>query len=203
MRSSRSSSVAISTLLKAIDQKPSSVTSNITIPTELPADAPTIANVVKRAYADVAYSDHREHLMIERLRQTNAFLTALSLLAEIDDEPVGHVLLTKARIRDRDATVETLALAPLSVVPERQGRGVGRSLIKAAHQQAAALGFKSIVLVGIPGYYSRFGYEPLDRYPITLPFSAPADNCMILPLSSQMLKGVSGIVEYPSAWLEH
>ncbi|MDQ2666183.1 MAG: N-acetyltransferase [Gemmatimonadota bacterium] len=195
--------MAINPLLTSIDQQPSSVSTTIAIRAERPSDAPLIAEVVKRAYADVAYSDHREHLMIERLRSTDAFLTDLSLLAEIGDETVGHVLLTKARIINRDTIVDTLALAPLSVVPEHQGRGVGRSLIEAAHLRAAALGFGSIVLVGIPGYYPRFGYAPLDRYPITLPFSAPADNCMVLPLSPQSLVGVSGIVEYPPGWLEH
>lgn len=136
------------------------IASNIVIRTELRIDAPIIADVVRRAYADVGYSDHREYLMIERLRESDGYLTALSLVAEVDDAPVGHVLLAKAHIRDRDASVETLALAPLSVVPESQGRGIGRSLIEAAHQQAVALGFGSIVLVRIPSYFPRFGYEP-------------------------------------------
>lgn len=179
------------------------IASNIVIRTELHPDAPIIADVVQRAYAGVAYSDHREYLMIERLRETDAFLTALSLVAEVDDAPVGHVLLTKAQIRDRDASVETLALAPLSVVPEYQGRGVGRRLIEAAHQEAAALGFGSIVLVGIPNYFPRFGYEPLSRYPITLPFAVPAANCMILALSPEVLEGVRGMVEYAPGWLDH
>jgi predicted N-acetyltransferase YhbS len=125
------------------------------------------------------------------------------VLAERDGEPIGHVLLTKACIRGRDATVETLALAPLSVVPEHQRRGVGRTLTQAAHKQAAALGFESIVLVGIPGYYPRFGYEPLHHYPITLPFSAPTANCMILRLMPQALTAVSGVVEYAHGWLDH
>src|SRR4051794_20867825 len=53
----------------------------ITIRAELPEDAPTIANVVQRAYAGVPYSDQREHRMIERLRETDAYIPALSLLA--------------------------------------------------------------------------------------------------------------------------
>ena len=175
----------------------------IAIRTEQAADAAVITDVVKRAYANVAHSDHREHLMIERLRRADAFLAALSLVAERDDDPAGHILLTRARIRDRDAVVETLALAPLSVAPEHQGRGVGRRLVEAAHERAAALGFGSIVLVGIPGYYPRFGYEPLSRYPITLPFSAPAENCMILPLRPRALTGVAGVVEYAEGWLDH
>lgn len=173
----------------------------ITIRAERPNDAPTITNIALRAYANVAYSDHREHLMIERMRSANAYCPALSLLAEIDGEAVGHILLTKARIRGANSSVPTLALAPLSVVPEHQSCGVGKRLVRAAQQRAADLDFGSILLVGIRSYYLQFGFEPLSRYPITLPFDAPGDNCMILPLSPHALAGVAGRAEYAEGWL--
>jgi predicted N-acetyltransferase YhbS len=175
----------------------------ISIRAERLDDAPTITNVALRAYANVAYSDHREHLMIKRLRETNAYDPALSLLAEIDGEAAGHILLTKACILGTHSSVVTLALAPLSVVPERQSCGVGKRLVRAAQQRAADLGFGSILLVGIPSYYPQFGYEPLSRYPITLPFDAPDDNCMILPLAPHSLDGVAGRVQYAEGWLDH
>jgi predicted N-acetyltransferase YhbS len=175
----------------------------ITIHAERPDEAATIAQVVQSAYAAVAYSDHREHLMIERLRGTGAYIPSLSLLAEIEGEAVGHILLTRAHIRTDRSVVETLALAPLSVVPACQGQGVGKRLVTAAHERAAGLGFGSIVLVGIPGYYPQFGYEPLRRYPITLPFDAPDDNCMILSLVPGALDGVAGVVDYAAGWLDH
>ena len=63
---------------------------------ERPGDGPAISDVVLRAHANVVYSDHREHLMIERLRATDAWIPALSLLAHVSDEAVGHILLTRA-----------------------------------------------------------------------------------------------------------
>ncbi len=179
------------------------MTAEIAIRGEQPGDASTITAIVERAYAAVAYSDHREHLMIERLRGTDAFVPTLSLVASIDGEPVGHLLLTRAHIRNADQVVETLALAPLSVVPGHQLRGVGTRLVEVAHRQAVTLGFQSIVMVGIADYYRRFGYEPLSRYPIALPFEAPADNCMVLRLERNALSGVAGLVDYPEGWLEH
>jgi predicted N-acetyltransferase YhbS len=175
----------------------------ISIRAERPDDAHVIRDVVRSAYVAIPFSDHREHLMIERLRETKAFVPGLSLLAECDGTPAGHVLLTRARIRNDTGFVETLAFAPLSVTPSFQGRGVGRRLVETAHAAAGALGFQSIVLVGIPGYYSRFGYEPLSRYPVALPFSAPAENCMIIALTPRALAGVSGMVEYGAGWLDH
>lgn len=175
----------------------------ITIRAERPDDCLTIERIVQRAYAAIPYSDHREHLMIDRLRGTDAYVPALSLLAEIEGEPAGHVLLTKATIGNDGAAVTTLALAPLSVVPEFQSRGVGRHLVRSVHQRAAALGFGTVLLIGIPAYYPQFGYEPLRRYPIVLPFEAPDENCMILQLRPHALDGVAGTVQYAEGWLDH
>ena len=169
---------------------------------EQPGEAEVVAGIVRRAYANVAHSDHREPVMIERLRRTDAFVPALSLVATRNGEPVGHLLLTRAEIRG-ERTVPTLALAPLSVVPEHQHRGIGTALVAAAHARAAALGYGSILLVGMPAYYARFGYEPLGRYPITLPFDVPDAQRMILPLRRDALDGVAGIVAYAEGWLNH
>lgn len=173
------------------------------IRSERVGDAPRISELVRRAYADVRHSDHREHLMVDRLRQTDAYVPALSLLAEVDGELVGHILLTKARIVDGASTVATLALAPLSVAPAFQRRGIGGSLVGVAHRQAKALGFASVAVVGAPAYYARFGYEPSSRYRITLPVAAADEYRMILPLLPGALDGVRGRVAYAPGWLEH
>lgn len=177
--------------------------SAIAIRAERSDDYPTVTDVVKRAYATVRYSDHREHIMVERLREADAYVPALSLLAEIGGQAVGHVLLTKAYIRDNRSSVATLALAPLSVVPEFQRQGVGKHLVHSAHELAAALGFETILLVGISSYYPQFGYERLSHYPIALPFNAPDENCLILKLRPGALDGVAGRVQYAEAWLDH
>ncbi|EIZ79463.1 acetyltransferase, GNAT family [Novosphingobium sp. Rr 2-17] len=83
----------------------------IRIRAERSDDAPTISDVVLRAYANVPYSNHREQLMIEQPRGTDAYSPTLSLLAEIGDEVVGHVLLTKAQIVGAQSSVTTMALA--------------------------------------------------------------------------------------------
>ncbi len=127
----------------------------------------------------------------------------LSLLAEAEGAAIGHIMLTRATIGRGSSAIITLALAPLSVVPEAQGKGVGKRLVAAAHRRATELGFESILLVGLPDYYPQFGYERLSAYPITLPFDAAEANCMILPLTPNALDGVIGQVEYAEAWLDH
>lgn len=71
----------------------------------------------------------------------------------------------------------------------------------AEHQRAAAAGFGSVVIVGIPSCYEQLGHHPLDRCPIELSFDAPQENCTILPLTPHALDAVTGQVEHATGWL--
>jgi predicted N-acetyltransferase YhbS len=79
------------------------------------------------------------------LRASNAFIPELSIVAETEGKIVGHILLTKIKIRNDstefDSLALALALAPVSVLPELQGKGIGRKLILEAHKKAKELGF--------------------------------------------------------------
>lgn len=100
-------------------------------------------------------SDHSEHLLVERLRRSDAFIPELSLIAESGGEIVGYILMTKVAIISDCQTVISLALAPVAVLPLYQGQGVGGALIRAAHKRAAKLGYGSAVLLGHKDYYSE------------------------------------------------
>lgn len=175
---------------------------NITIREELSGDQATIAAMIMQCYQDVAFSNHREHLMVARLRASSAYIPQLSLVAEIGGLIAGHVMMTRIAIRDTVGDHAALSLAPLSVSPMFQRQGVGSALVEAAHARARALGFGAVILVGISGYYARFGYLPLDEYPISLPFDVAPPNRMALVLLPHGLKGVRGMVEYAPEWME-
>ncbi|MBT1076775.1 GNAT family N-acetyltransferase [Geobacter grbiciae] len=57
-----------------------------------------------------------------------------------------------------------LHLAPMAVAPEFQGRGVGSELLRFALRQET-ISSQHLFVLGEPGYYSRFGFEPC-RVPI-------------------------------------
>lgn len=52
-----------------------------------------------------------------------------------------------------------LHLAPMAVSPDFQGKGVGSELLRFALRQEA-IKSQSLYVLGEPGYYSRFGFEP-------------------------------------------
>lgn len=65
-----------------------------------------------------------EVALVDDLRATRDWLARLSLVAVDSGEVVGHVLCSRARLA-RGQPV--LGLAPISVLPEHQGTGVGRA----------------------------------------------------------------------------
>lgn len=165
-------------------------------------DYKTVFHLIEKTFASEQMSDHKEQYLVERLRQSEAFIPELSLVAEIENKIVGHILLTKLKIKNKQNEFDSLALAPVSVLPEYQGKGIGAMLIKHAHKKAKALGHTSIVLLGHEHYYPRFGYKQADTFGIKLPFEVPKKNCMAIELIDNGLKDVSGMVEYPKAFYE-
>ena len=169
---------------------------------EMESDFDAIFALIKKAFATEAMSDHREQHLVNRLRKSDAYIPELALVAKVNNELVGHILLTKLIIKNKTGQYDSLALAPVSVLPEFQGRGIGGKLIKEAHERAKQLGHKSIVLLGHDKYYPRFGYQQANNFGIELPFDVPKENCMAIELFENGLKDVSGTVVYPKAFFE-
>jgi len=170
---------------------------NITLRQETEKDYPEVFQVVKKAFETLDISDHTEQFLVERLRKTNAFIPELSIVAEYDNQIVGHIMLTKIKIENDNDSFESLTLAPVSVKPEFQRQGIGGKLITESHRIAKELGYKSIVVVGHETYYPKFGYRPASTYNITCSFDVPDENLMIIELVENGLKDVSGTIIYP------
>ena len=175
---------------------------NIAIREEKYSDHKSVMGLIEKAFRSMEKSDHREQFLVERLRKSEAFIPELSLVAEFENEIIGHILLTKIEIVDGDKSSESLALAPVSVLPEYQNRGIGGKLILAAHQKARDLGYQSIVLLGHPEYYPKFGYQPAKKIDINLPFAVDEGNCFVIELVENGLNEVSGLVKYPQEFFD-
>jgi predicted N-acetyltransferase YhbS len=63
-------------------------------------------------------------------------------------------------------------LGPVSVVPEQQGKSIGTMLITRALAELRTSGAAGCVVLGEPGYYSRFGFKADPR--LVLP-SVPSE----------------------------
>lgn len=123
---------------------------------ETPLDYAAIAALHACAFGSRAV----EASVVALRRQSPLYDPELSLVAVIDGQIAGHVLLAPCSIRILNRDVRAVNLAPIAVQPQRQRQGIGRALIGEAHAAARAKGHAVCFLLGDPSYYSRFGYVP-------------------------------------------
>lgn len=126
---------------------------DIVIRPEAPADADRI-----RAIHTAAYETDAEAVLVDGLRREAD--PYLGLVAEVDGEVAAHIAFTPVTIGDTPAGPGTLGLAPLSVHPDHQDKGLGTRLAEAGLAAAAAAGCRVVVALGHPEYYARFGFGP-------------------------------------------
>ncbi|HFJ9507562.1 GNAT family N-acetyltransferase [Bacillus cereus group sp. MYBK245-2] len=173
----------------------------VTIRQERQTDYRKTEEVVQQAFLHEEFSDKKEHELVKRIRECDAFIPELSIVA-VDEEIVGHIMLSKITIEQDGASVDSLALAPVSVARDYQKKGIGGKLIVAALEKAKELGYGSVVVLGHPEYYPKFGFKKASEWNIKAPFEVPDEVFMVMELRENALEGVKGIVQYSSAFAE-
>ncbi|GAA0713357.1 N-acetyltransferase [Paraclostridium ghonii] len=175
---------------------------NINIRKENRKDKEVIYNLIKEAFKSAQHSDGSEQDLVNRLRNSINYIQELSLVATCDNTIVGHIMFTKISIDNGEYENESLALAPLSVLPKYQRKGIGSRLINEGLKIAKDLGYKSVVVLGSEKYYPKFGFEEAKNFEINPPFDAPSENFMIIELEPGSLKNVKGVVKYSKEFFE-
>jgi putative acetyltransferase len=158
---------------------------------------------------DLAFGRPEEGRLVEKLRELDEFDPELSLVAELNGKIIGHALFTPVKITSSPLGQEafsgmgtSLSLGPIAVIPEYQNLGIGGQLIETGHRVALGHGFTSVILLGHPGYYPRFGYQPADRWGLTNPWNISGEPWMAIELVEGALTGKAGLVVYPEVFNE-
>jgi len=144
-----------------------------------------------RALIETAFGQSTEADLVDALRLEGD--AEISLVAIDGGEIVGHVMLSKLT-----APVRALGLAPVSVLPSQQGKGIGATLIQEGVRQAKAKGWEAVFVVGAPEYYSRFGFRADIPKAFASPYAVP--YFMALELVEGVLNGQSGEIAYAPAF---
>lgn len=150
---------------------------------ETNSDIEAISEITLAAFRTLAISNHTEQFIINALR--NAGALTISLVAEIDGKVVGHIAFSPVTISD-DAT-GWYGLGPVSVLPEYQKKGIGKSLISEGLSLLKKLGGQGCVLVGHPDYYKRLGFQNI---PELVHEGVPPEVFFALPFTKKVPKGV-------------
>ena len=107
-----------------------------------------------------------EHWMVHTLRERDG-IPELSLVAELNNNIVGHIICSHSEVRTSDNILPVLNFGPLSVLPAFQRKGVGKALIKHMIWKAADLGYGAILFFGRPEYYPQFGFKEASVWQIS------------------------------------
>jgi putative acetyltransferase len=125
----------------------------------------------------------------------------VSLVAEVDGEVVGHILLSPVTL-DGHPELRLMGLAPMAVAPAHQRQGIGSALVRAGLERCRQLDIGAVVVLGHPSYYPRFGFAPSVRFGIRCEYEAPDEAFMLIELRPGCLRGMAGTVRFHPAFTD-
>jgi putative acetyltransferase len=166
---------------------------NLKIRPEMPFDALAIAQV-----HTLAFGQDNEAKLVDRIRDSDRYIRELSLVAQINDIVVGHILFSQVDLVGKNSS-KVLAIAPLAVLPQWQNQGIGSALVSESLKIAEGRSEAFVIVLGHPQFYPKFGFQPAIRYGITCGFSVPEEVFMAKPLPTRS-EIDQGTIVYPKTF---
>jgi len=169
---------------------------NLIIRPETPEDISAIYQVNQ-----MAFDRENEARLVDTLRSNGAI--TLSLVAQMDDKIVGHILFSPVTVTNGDHHHwNAVGLGPMAVLPTHQKQGVGSALIRAAFDELKKMGYFVVIVLGHPEYYPRLGFVPSKPLGIRWENDVPDEVFMVMELKEGALNGRTGTVRYHLAFSE-
>jgi putative acetyltransferase len=163
----------------------------LTIREENTSDAQPIHAINKAAFGHPDEAD-----LVDQLRAEGAVL--LSLVAELEQQIVGHILFSRMSIETTAGSIPAVALAPVAVLPDCQRQGIGKQMIRHGLELLRERGERIVIVLGHPEYYRQFGFSTEKAHSLQSPF--PPEAYMAIELVPGALEDIRGRVRYPAAF---
>ena len=167
---------------------------------ETPDDFPRIYRLVKTAFEGEPHAEGDEQDFVERLRDSDDYIAALSLVTEICGRMVGHLMMIRLgpKAGPSGSASGVLLLAAVSVELEWRNRGIGSRLIEEALRRARSLGHGAVLVVGDPVFYQRFGFRSSIEFGISNANGIEDQYVQALELTPGFLRGSGRSVSLPA-----
>jgi putative acetyltransferase len=158
-------------------------------------DVPSIHNINVQAFGREA-----EAVVFDKIRERGAL--KIALVAVENGALVGYIAFSQVDIVPKLQGFCAMTLAPLSVLPAYQKRGIGSALVKAGLEECQEQGQDAVFLVGHSDYYPRFGFVPAREKGFECEYEAPDEAWMVLELKEGALFGKQGRVKFQPEFRE-
>lgn len=156
---------------------------------EQPGDVTAIHHVNEAAFGQPNEAD-----LVDALRANGQLL--ISLVAENEGEVVAHIAFSPVTVEGGGATWGAVGLAPVAVLPEWQGRGVGSELIRRGLEACRQQGHEVVFVLGHPDYYPRFGFASAEALGVGCTYDVPPEAFMAAELRPGAIAGRIGTVRF-------
>jgi putative acetyltransferase len=141
----------------------------------------------------LAFRQRPEADLVNELRKNRKLI--VSLVTEREGRIVGHIAFSRVSA-DNAPEVFIAGLAPMAVLPELQGKGIGSMLVREGIEACRKMKVEGIVVLGHPDFYLRFGFQPASRFGFRCVYDAPDEAFMALELQDDMLSRSAGLIRY-------
>lgn len=157
------------------------------------AEAPDDYALVRRVN-ELAFGQSNEAGLVDALREKAR--PYISLVAVMDGDIVGHIFFSPVTVEGEQETLTAMGLAPMSVLPDHQRRGIGSLLVREGLEECRRIGHEVVVVLGHPKFYPRFGFTPASSKGLRSEYDVPDDVFMVAELRPGALGGRRGLVKY-------
>jgi putative acetyltransferase len=155
---------------------------------EAPGDHVAIRRVHESAFPTAAEAD-----LVDLCRSRRRIF--LSLVALQGDRLLAHVLFTPVTLHPPHPGLLGVGLGPIAVLPDCQRTGIGSRLMTDGLALCQSSGVDFVVLLGDPGYYTRFGFIPGREFGLSSDYGQGVEF-QARELRPGALRGVRALVRY-------
>lgn len=175
--------------------------SGLIIRNETENDYRTVEKITRDAFWDVNVPGCCEHYLAHVLRGHEDFIRELDFVAELDGQIMGNIMYTKSALIDENcAEKEILTFGPVSIAPEFQRMGYGKSLIEYSLEKAAEMGHEAVVIFGSPANYIPCGFKSCKKYSVSLADGTYPCAMLVKELKHDALSGKKWIYRESPAY---
>ena len=116
----------------------------------------TIAPVQVEALLDAAFGTDRHGRTAYRIREGVPAIDAMSFAALDGDALLGTIQAWPVVVSNGSDAQQMALVGPVAVMPDAQGKGIGKALMERLLKAADAGASDAMVMIGDPEYYGRF-----------------------------------------------
>jgi len=170
------------------------IADDLIVRVERETDHSAVDNVLRDAFGHRDVAD-----AVSTARQSEFYTSSLGFVGDLCDDVVAMALLAPVTldgvrsVESMHPEVNVMALATVAVTRAYQRKGIGAVVLKAAIRTAQLRGLSTLVVVGDPRYFRRFGFEAASKVGLEPGFDIDPDTFLALPIKEL---AQAGVVEY-------